>query len=388
MENYEFSRDANGDPIPPRPSAAPPQSQSVPRATSVRVAAAPPRSGGSGWKWFAFLLLLALGASGLFNLVMFGALFGGGGASMGAQNDNLQEVVVEDGDAGSKIAVVDVQGMISSYSFDGTGRSMVDYIESMLERAADDVVVKAILLRVDSPGGEVLAADDIHNAIKAFQEDTGKPVVCVMEGMAASGGYYVSAPCRWIVANELTMTGSIGVIMQGYNFRGLMDKVGVEPFTFKSGKMKDMLSSTKRPGEITAEERKIVQDFIDETFDRFKTIVRDGRAAAADANGDDARPLIEQWESYADGRLLSGKQAFEHGFVDELGDFDAAVARVEEIAGAQGATLVTYRRLITFGGLFRLLGESEAKSVKLDLGLDLPKLRAGRAYFLPANLAY
>jgi len=287
------------------------------------------------------------------------------------------------------VAVIEVLGMISSYSYDGTGKSMVDYVEAMLERAANDPDVRAVLLKVDSPGGEVLASDDIYKAIKEFQAVHRKPVVGVMEGLAASGGYYVSAPCQWIVANELTMTGSIGVIMQGFNFRGLMDKVGVEPLTFKSGKMKDMLSSTKRPGEISQEERKIVQDFIDETFGRFKSIVSEGRAAAAERNGEDGRALIEQWEDYADGRLLSGKQAYEHGFIDELGDFDDAVSRTEQIAGTTGATLVAYRRLINFGNFFRLLGKSEAETtVKVDLGIDMPKLRAGQAYFLPAGMAY
>ncbi len=401
MEDYEFPKDANGNPTAPRPnspSQPPPmtsQGRPAPRATSVRVAAAPPfppppRSTGRGWIWFAFFLIMALGVSAFFNLAMLGAMFSPGGKpALGAHNDNLQEVVLEEGPSSDKIAVVDVEGVISGYSYDGTGKSMVDYIESMLERANDDLEVKAVLLRVDSPGGEVLASDDIYKLIKEFQEDSGKPVVCVMEGMAASGGYYVSAPCRWIVANELTMTGSIGVIMQGFNFRGLMDKVGVEPLTFKSGKMKDMLSSTKRPGDISPEERKIVQDFIDETFGRFKSIVSEGRAAAADRNGEEGRALTGKWEDYADGRLLSGKQAYEHGFIDELGDFDDAVSRTEQIAGTSGATLVAYRRLINFGNFFRLLGQSEAETtVKVDLGVDLPKLRAGQAYFLPAGMAY
>jgi len=340
--------------------------------------------------WFAFFLILALGVSAFFNLAMVGAMFSsGGGGKLGAANDNLQEVVLEEGASSDKIAVIAVEGMISSYSYDGTGKSMVDYVESMLERATSDASVKAVLLQVDSPGGEVLASDDIYKLIKEFQRDSGKPVVCVMEGMAASGGYYVSAPCRWIVANELTMTGSIGVIMQGFNFRGLMDKVGVEPLTFKSGRMKDMLSSTKRPGEITGEERKIIQDFIDETFGRFKSIVQEGRSAAAKKNGEEGRGLIEKWEDYADGRLLSGKQAFEHGFIDELGEFDDAVSRTEKIAGTSGATLVAYRKLINFGNFFRLLGEGGGETtVKVDLGIEMPQLHVGRAYFLPAGMTY
>jgi len=150
-----------------------------------------------------------------------------------------------------------------------------------------------------------------------------------------------------------------------------------------------MLSSTKRPGEITGEERKIIQDFIDETFGRFKSIVQEGRSAAAKKNGEEGRGLIEKWEDYADGRLLSGKQAFEHGFIDELGDFDDAVSRTEKIAGTSGATLVAYRKLINFGNFFRLLGEGGGETtVKVDLGIEMPQLHVGRAYFLPAGMTY
>ncbi len=101
-----------------------------------------------------------------------------------------------------------------------------------------------------------------------------------MGSLAASGGYYVSAPCDWIVANELTITGSIGVIMEGFNYRGLMDKIGVRPEVFKSGKFKDMLSPTKSPEETSPEEVQMVQHLIDETFAQFKGVVADGRHAA------------------------------------------------------------------------------------------------------------
>lgn len=338
--------------------------------------------------WFALLLMMALGVSSLLNFIQFAAAVGGGGSAMAVDRDNLQEVVLKSNESPHKIAVIEIGGLITSYSYDGTGKSMVDYIKAMLERAAKDAAVKAVLLKVDSPGGEVLASDDIYGLIKAFQEDHSKPVVAAMLGTAASGGYYVSAPCRWIVANDLTMTGSIGVIMHGYNFRGLMDRVGVQPLTFKSGAMKDMLSSTKRMEDVSKEERAIVQAFIDETFGRFKQVVGEGRAFAAAANGDDGRALADDWEKYADGRLLSGKQAHELGFIDELGNFDVAVARTLKIAGVPEANLVSYRQIFKLGSIFRLLGESEQKTVKLDLGLNFPKLRAGQAYFLPSGLGY
>src|SRR4029450_5729008 len=114
-------------------------------------------------------------------------------------------------------------------------------VEEQFRRAAEDKRVKAVILKVNSPGGEVLASDDIYNIIEKFQNKTQKPVVAAMGSLAASGGYYVSAPCQWIVANEMTITGSIGVILHSFNYRGLMDKVGLRPVVYKSGKLKDML---------------------------------------------------------------------------------------------------------------------------------------------------
>src|SRR5262249_4295077 len=148
---------------------------------------------------------------------------------------------------------------------------------AQLKRAEEDDRVKAVILKVDSPGGEVMAADQIHNEIAQFQTRSRKPVVASMGSLAASGGYYISAPCRWIIANELSITGSIGVIMSSWNYRGLMDKVGVLTQTYKSGKYKDMLSGSREPDSITPEEKRMVQKLIDETFAKFKQVVSDGR---------------------------------------------------------------------------------------------------------------
>src|SRR6185369_6629249 len=152
-----------------------------------------------------------------------------------------------------------------------------------------------------------------YNAIVKFQSETDKPVITSMGSLAASGGYYISAPTRWIVANELTITGSIGVIMHSLNYRGLMDKVGLRPEVYKSGKFKDMLSGSKKESEVTEEEKQMVQALVNETFEKFKSIVAQGRenANASNKSGKDkGRPLSKTWEDYADGRVLSGKEAF------------------------------------------------------------------------------
>jgi protease-4 len=246
---------------------------------------------------------------------------------------------------------------------------------------------------VDSPGGEVMASDQINKAIAAFesggsddygrQNHTGKPVICSMGSLAASGGFYISVPCRWIVANDLTLTGSIGVIMEGFNYRGLMDKVGVSPVVYKSGKFKDMLSPFRETNEIPAEEHVMVQSLINETYEKFKGVVADGRNNAHDLNKKEGRPLAPNWADFADGRVLSGKQALDLGLVDELGDFDDAVDRAEKITGIENANLVEYQERYDISNFLSMFGQSsQAHDIKLDMGVDLPKLQAGCMYFL------
>jgi protease IV len=334
---------------------------------------------------FAIILLILLGISVMMNFSRFM-----GGLSPIAVTHNrpagprLEEVVTEDNDSPyNKIAVVDIDGIITSRALDQSGYNMVDVVKAQLKRAEEDDRVKAVILKVDSPGGEVMASDSISRAVSDFQsKPRGKPVVCAMGSLAASGGYYVSAPCRWIVAHELTITGSIGVIMSTWNYRGLMDKVGVRPETFKSGKYKDMLSGSREPDSITPEEREMVQALIDETYGKFKSVVADGRRFAHDKNKDKGRALAEDWAEYADGRILSGREALKLGFVDELGAFDDAVKRTKSIAGIHNANLVEYQQRFDLSDLFRLFGQTDSKAVKVDLGMDLPKLKAGQLYFL------
>jgi len=303
---------------------------------------------------------------------------------------DLREVVIESASTRDKIVVIDMQGVISSDPLDYEGNSLVSYIKEQLERAADDDHVHAVLLKIDSPGGEVLASDEIYKLLSEFQEEHDKPVIASMGTVAASGGYYVAAPCRWIVANELTITGSIGVIMQSYNWRALMDKVGVRPQVFKSGVFKDMLSPDKSEADITAEERRMVQDLVNETFEKFKSVIEEGRGLAHARNednqgeaADQGRKLTANWKDYADGRLLSGKDAWKLGFVDELGDFSAAVDRARKLSGIEDAKLIQYLRPPSFGSLFRLLGRSGDARVSLDLGIRMPSLRAGLYFVAP-----
>jgi protease IV len=357
----------------------------------------PPTPPRRSWGWIiaSIILLVLLGFSLLGNVTQFfvqavGNGIGGGfnhnfnGRSARVVGPRLDECILEDNDARNKIAVITVDGIITSQTADPAGNNMVDVIQAQLDRAKDDKHVKAVILKVNSPGGEVMASDQINKAIVKFQEDSKKPVVCSMGSLAASGGYYISAPCRWIVADDLTITGSIGVIMHGYNYRGLMDKVGVLPMTFKSGKYKDMLSPDRSTNDIPPGEHAMVQALIDETFQKFKGVVRSGRAAAHDKNKAEGKSLASDWEDYADGRVLSGSQALRLGFVDQVGDFDEAVDRAKSIAHIPGdANLIEYRERYDLSDFLSMFGQSgAAHDIKLDLGLDIPKLRAGCMYFL------
>lgn len=338
----------------------------------------------------AIILFVMLGLSLLANFGQFiESLVGlGGGSRQRTAGPRLDEVVLEENHGSDKIAVVRVEGIISGDLVSSGGASMVDVIEAQLDRAEKDKRVKAVVLKVDSPGGEVLASDDIARAITEFQDNSKKPVIVSMGSLAASGGYYVSAPCRWIVANELTITGSIGVIMSGLNYRGLMDKVGLRPEVYKSGRFKDMLRGSKTPEEITPEERAMVQKLIDDTYGKFKSVVAEGRRQAHEVN-DETRPLAGDWADYADGRILSGREAYQLGFVDQLGSYDDAIAKAEELGKVKGtANVVEYRQRNDLAELFGLFGQSESRALKVDLGLDLPKLQAGRMYFLSPLLLH
>jgi protease-4 len=332
------------------------------------------------------LVLLLISLFGNFAQLVSQALTFKGGLGNGISREegpSLDECLLKDNDASSKIAVISVDGIISGQTVDQAGNNMIDIIQAQLDRAKDDHRVKAVILKVDSPGGEVLASDEIYREIKDFQKDSGKPVVCSMGSLAASGGYYISSPCRWIVANDLTITGSIGVILHTWNYRGLMDKIGIQPEVFKSGKFKDMLSGERETNDIPPEERVMVQSLIDETYQKFKDVVAAGRSGAHDQNKKEGRPLALDWTNYADGRVLSGTRAYDLGFVDEIGDFQDAVDRTKKIAGIQNANLIEYRERYDFSSLFHLLGQSDlSHTIKLDLGVDLPKLQAGELYFL------
>lgn len=207
-----------------------------------------------------------------------------------------------------RIMVVNVDGLIANDDSN-------DYIVEKLDEALDDDTIKGVILHVNSPGGSVYASEKIAKKIEEIKEKN-IPVYSVMQELAASGGYYISAPCDKIYASNETFTGSIGVIMQSYSLEGLFEKYGIKEQNIKTGKMKDA-GSTGR--DMDKEEKEYFQGLVDSAFSRFVKVVADGR----DMSEDEVRKL-------ADGRVYDGSQAVKNGLVDEIGDLDDAVADITE----------------------------------------------------------
>lgn len=225
------------------------------------------------------------------------------------------------------VAVVRVTGVIRTGTDGGRlmggGGAASERITGWLKDAQKNDAVRAVVLRVDSPGGSVTGSDEIYAEVRNTRERFGKPVVVSMGGLAASGGYYISAPADRIVANPTTLTGSIGVITMLPNYQQLLEKVGIKAEVFKTGPFKD-LTSGLRP--LTERDEAVMQGILDDSYERFVEVIAEGR-----------RMDPEKVRALADGRVYTGRQAKDLGLVDELGDLDEAIAVAGRMAGL-GAT--------------------------------------------------
>lgn len=305
----------------------------------------------------AGLLLLLVGAG------ILGAVF----------SDELE------GGPGPKIAHIELDGLITSmgnFGFGGSGQSMVDQIKAELKRAVENEEVKAIVLRINSPGGEVTASDTIYQAIK--EANAKKPIVVYMDSVAASGGYYAACGATEIMANETTMTGSIGVIMSAINYRELFGKVGLESQVFKSGEFKDLLNGGR---EMTPEEFDLVQGMVMETYDKFVGIVAEAREI----------PEAKLRDGIADGRIFSGAKAKEVGLVDETGYIENAYDRARELGKAPGAEVLKIHTQPTLFEAFGMVKGGAPAQGRIEIDLSdrlLPRLQPGMVYLLPSTWAH
>jgi protease-4 len=287
----------------------------------------------------------------------------------------LQEKVIE-GEGPGKVLLMDISGVLS-YDQEKKGGSfkeqvnLVARVKEELGKAAQDNEVKALVLRINTPGGTVSASDLLHHEIMQFKKKRKVKVVACFLGMATSGGYYVASAADHIVAQPTTLTGSIGTIALKFNVQGLMEKVGVEEETVKSGNKKDMWSPF-RPA--TSEEKVIFQRIIDEYQNKFLEVVRAGRKNMTDSD----------LTTVKDGRVFSGNQAFRLHLVDELGYLNDAVQWAKAAAGVPKAQVITYYRPGTY--VDNIYSKSQAEALdwadRLQQGELLPKRSEPRFMYL------
>ena len=246
-------------------------------------------------------------------------------------DDEMSPVVLEEGSGMGRIAKLSVDGAIASGGSSGLfateSYNHEDFLKQIEEIEADERV-SGILLEVNSPGGGVYESAEIANLLNEVRTERDLPMYVSMKNMAASGGYYISAQADKIFATEETVTGSIGVIMSGLNYSGLLEKIGVEDTTIKSGALKDMGSAT-RPE--TEQDHAVLQAYIDNAYNRFVKVVSEGRNKSED-----------EVKKVADGRIYDGVQAKEAGLVDEIGYPTDALAAMREDLDLQDAELVEY----------------------------------------------
>lgn len=244
-------------------------------------------------------------------------------SSIGPQNNYSTSA------GGNKIALIEVKGVIYS----------AESVVRQFEKYAKDEAVKGIVLRVESPGGGIAASQEIYEKVKQVR-DSGKVVIASMGGVAASGGFYIACGADTIMANPGTTTGSIGVIAEIPNTKELMEKIGVKFEVIKSGKYKDTGSPHR---EMTTEERRYMQNLIDNAFSQFVDMVMTERQLS--------RSHVMK---YADGRVFTGQQAVEYGMIDTLGTYEDAINLAAAVGGIEGdpKTIKERRQKLTLFDLF------------------------------------
>jgi protease-4 len=285
------------------------------------------------WSFVAVLALSAvMSACGPIGFVV--------GVSPGDQQ--LRPTVVEsDGQLFSdRVAIVDVCGVIVNAQKPGllqAGENPVSLFAEQLAAVKRDRSVKAVILRLNTPGGAVTASDAMYREVRRFKAETGKPVVAVLMDVAASGGYYVACSADRIVAYPTSVTGSIGVIIQTITVKPALSRIGIEAEAITSGPNKDVGSPLS---VMTDAQRAVLRKLVDDFYARFVAVVRE------------ARPNIpaERFQEMVDGRVVSGEEAVAAGLADELGDLQTGFDVAKRMAGIERADLVIYRRPLEYVG--------------------------------------
>lgn len=296
----------------------------------------------------------------------------------GSQSGPLEpKTVIEEDGARDRVALIDLRGLISppidtGSPIFGGGFNITDDLIRRLDLAREDSRVKAVVLRIDSPGGSVTTSDMIYQEIRRFREETGKPVVASLGSVAASGGYYAALAADEIVAEPTSVTGSIGVIIPLIDASEGLNSIGIYSTSLTSGDNKDLGSPVA--GQ-TAEGRAVLMAVVDDFFARFKGLVAE------------RRPGIGDLDAVTDGSVFSGERAAGLGLVDSTGSLRDAFGRAKSLAGLESAQLVKYaRRSQRVSSPYALTdGNTPTPSAALvDLGpiIGHERITAGRAYYL------
>ncbi|MCL2647310.1 MAG: signal peptide peptidase SppA [Phycisphaerales bacterium] len=299
--------------------------------------------------------------------------------------ERLTPEVIEWGDAGrftrDRIAMIQVSGLIANTKASGllsTGNNPVSDFRETLDAIARDPSVKAVVLRINSPGGTVTASDMMYKDLLEFKRKTNKPVVTCMMDVCASGGYYLSCASDYRVAYPTTITGSIGVIIETINLNGTLRKLGITNEAVKSGPNKDMGSPFKKPAgadsPLTANDRELLQAMVNQFYAGFREVVKKSPN----------RIVESDWPMVTDGRVLTGRDAAKLGLIDEVGDLDSAIRKAKELAKIERARIIMYTRRDEYrGSVYANSPTPSAQMNMINLNVDIGDLLPhGQSQFL------
>ena len=276
----------------------------------------------------------------------------------------------------NKIALISINGIILDNDSSWGKTANMNTICDQLKEAARDKNIKAVLLYINSPGGEITATDIIHHNIEKVKQK--KPVIALLGTLAASGGYYAAVASNYIIANHYTTTGSIGVIINSYNYYNLLQKIGIQDEVYKSKEMKDILNPA-RPR--TKAEKIIIQSLINESYDGFVKVVSKGRI------NKNKKLTVEYIKNsdIGDGRIFSGTQALKLGLIDSLGYFDDALNKTAEVAYLKknDYQLISYQKQLSFSDIFsKFITKAHTVTVEIPAIKQFNMLDPGKLYYL------
>jgi len=264
--------------------------------------------------------------------------------------------------SGGKIVVIEVEGMILNARTGGLlqpQENMVSLFAQQLDKAQADPAVKAVVLRINSPGGTVTASDTMYRRVQKFRRESGKPVVASAQDVAASGAYYIACASDYFVVHPTSVVGSIGVIFNTVNLEGTLAKLGLKAETIKSGPYKDMGSPFRA---IKEDERELMQEMVDDYYARFVAVVTENRKDVSDL------------KTATDGRVVTGDAAVKLGLADQAGSLEDAIDVARQMSGSPKASIILYKRPYGYSGSIYANAPTQGPSPTV-LHVELPEMK-------------